>query len=149
MAHLPLTWRTGGARLGDVAHVNRGSHGDDGIATTEAVLVTPVLLFLVMLVVQFGLWFHAQHVAQAAAEEGARAARALQASAGTGHDRAEAFLDQAGPTIIADRSVTSSRTADAVTVAVRGRSVNVVPGFTLPVSASATSPRERFRGDPG
>ena len=120
---------------------------ESGIATTEAVLVTPVLLFLVMLVLQFGLWFHAQHVAQAAAEEGARAARAVQGSTAIGQGRAVAFLDQAGPTIITDRSITATRTAEAVTVAIRGRSVEVVPGLSLPVEVRATSPIERFRGD--
>jgi Flp pilus assembly protein TadG len=123
--------------------------GQSGIATTEAVLVTPVLLFLVMLVIQFGLWFHAQHVAQAAAEEGARAARSASGSASAGQERSEAFLDQAGPTIITDRVVTASRTADIVTVEVHGRSVNVVPGIALPINATATSPVERFRVDPG
>jgi Flp pilus assembly protein TadG len=123
--------------------------GQSGIATTEAVLVTPVLLFLVMLVIQFGLWFHAQHVAQAAAEEGARAARSASGSASAGQERSEAFLDQAGPTIITDRVVTASRTADIVTVQVHGRSVNVVPGIALPINATATSPVERFRVDPG
>jgi Flp pilus assembly protein TadG len=123
--------------------------GQSGIATTEAVLVTPVLLLLVMLVIQFGLWFHAQHVAQAAAEEGARAARSASGSASAGQERSEAFLDQAGPTIITDRVVTASRTADIVTVQVHGRSVNVVPGIALPINATATSPVERFRVDPG
>ena len=123
--------------------------GQSGIATTEAVLVTPVLLLLVMLVIQFGLWFHAQHVAQAAAEEGARAARSASGSASAGQERSEAFLDQAGPTIITDRVVTASRTADIVTVQVHGRSLNVVPGIALPINATATSPVERFRVDPG
>lgn len=123
--------------------------GQSGIATTEAVLVTPVLLFLVMLVIQFGLWFHAQHVAQAAAEEGARAARSASGSASAGQERSEAFLDQAGPTIITDQVVTASRTADIVTVQVHGRSLNVVPGIALPINATATSPVERFRVDPG
>lgn len=125
------------------------ARGERGSTVTETVLLTPVLLFLVMLVIQFGLWFHAQHVARAAAEEGARAARAEVGSADAGRDRAEAFLDQAGPTIITDRTVTVTRIADVVTVEVHGRSVNVVPGFTLTVDATASSPVERFREDTG
>ncbi len=125
------------------------ARGEQGSAVTETVLLTPVLLFLVMLIIQFGLWFHAQHVAQAAAEEGARAARSEAGSADAGQDRAEAFLDQAGPTVITDRTVTVTRTADIVVVEVRGRSVNVVPGFTLTVDATASSPVERFREDTG
>ena len=45
-----------------------------GDATTELVLVTPVLLLLIAFVVQFALWYHASHVAEAAAQEGACAA---------------------------------------------------------------------------
>ena len=52
--------------------VRRGERGD---AAVEAVLITPVLLFLIMVVIQFGLWYHASHVAEAAAQEGASAAR--------------------------------------------------------------------------
>lgn len=120
-----------------------------GIATTEAVLVTPALLFLVMLMIQFGLWFHAQHVAQAAAEEGARAARALHGSADVGRLQAEAFLDQAGATVIDSRSIAVTRTDDAVAVEVEGQSTNVIPGFVLPVRATAISPVERFREEVG
>src|SRR5438874_7444662 len=48
----------------------RRLEGDHGSVTTETVLLTPVLLFLVMIVIQFGLWYHAEHVAKAAAQEG-------------------------------------------------------------------------------
>ena len=47
---------------------------ESGEATTEMVLIVPVLLLLLLVVVQFGLWYHAQHVVQAAAQEGTRAA---------------------------------------------------------------------------
>lgn len=67
---------------------------EEGSAATEAVLVTPALLFLVVLVIQFGLWYHAQHVVRAAAEEGARAARAEHSSGETGERTAESFLAQ-------------------------------------------------------
>lgn len=121
--------------------------GEEGIATTEAVLVTPVLLLLVMTVFQFGLWYHAQHVATAAAEEGARTARSEQGTATAGRTRAEAFLDQAGPTIVQDRTVDATRTADTATVTVHGTAVAVIPGLHLSINATATSPVERFDPD--
>ena len=124
-------------------------HGDEGIATTEAVLVTPVLLLLVMTVLQFGLWYHAQHVATAAAEEGARTARAERGTAAAGEARAEAFLEQTGRTIIQDRTVTAARSTDTATVTVHGTAVAVIPGLRLAVNASATSPVERFEPDTG
>jgi Flp pilus assembly protein TadG len=120
-----------------------------GSAATEVVLLTPVLLFLVMLVVQFGLWYHAEHVAQAAAQEGVRSARLEGSTADAGRTRAVDFLAVSGPTIVQDATVTASRDAETATVEVRGHAVTVVPGFSLPVNAKATSPVERFREDPG
>lgn len=122
-------------------------HSERGSASTEAVLLTPVLLFLVMLVVQFGLWYHAQHVVQAAAREGVRAARMDASSASAGRTRAVDFLASAGPTIVRQPVVSATRDAEVAVVSVSGQAVNVVPGFSLPVRSIATSRVERFRGD--
>ena len=70
--------------------------GERGEAVTETVLLVPVLLLLIMLVIQFGLWYHAEHVVQAAAQEGARAARAEGATAEDGRARAEQFVTTTG-----------------------------------------------------
>ena len=120
---------------------------DRGSAATEAVLITPVLLFLILVVIQFGLWYHAQHVAQAAAQEGVRTARAEGSTAQAGQDRAQAFLVTAGPSIITSPIVTATRGSDTASVTVDGEAVEVVPGFSMSVHASATSPVERFRED--
>jgi Flp pilus assembly protein TadG len=120
-----------------------------GSASTEVVLLTPVLLFLVMLVIQFGLWYHAEHVAQAAAEEGVRAARVEASTADVGRTRAADFLAAVGPTIVQAPVITASRDTETATVSVHGHAVTVVPGFSLTVKAQATSPVERFREDPG
>lgn len=129
--------------------MNRRGDRDRGAATTEVVLVTPVLLLLVMLVIQFGLWYHAQHVAQAAADEGARAAKVETATAQDGIAGANAFLDQSSSRLINDRNVDATRTLDVATVTVTGHVTSVIPGFDLTVSASATDPVERFRPDSG
>lgn len=47
-------------------------HGDDGSGVVEFVLVTVLVLFLFLLVVQVGLVLHARNVLVAAAAEGAR-----------------------------------------------------------------------------
>jgi Flp pilus assembly protein TadG len=122
--------------------------GDDrGAATTEVVLLTPVLLFLVLVIVQFGLWYHAQHVANAAAEQGLDSASANGGTADGGRQRAEEFLEGAAPTLIEDAVVTSSRESDIATVEVRGIAVALIPGLTLTVSAETSSPVERFYED--
>ena len=76
------------------------SNGEHGAATTELVVATPLLLLLVLLVVQFALWGHAIHISDAAAQEGARAARLEGGTAADGAARAREFLSQLSPTIL-------------------------------------------------
>ena len=124
--------------------IPRRLRSERGDATTEVVLVTPVLLFLIAVVIQFGLWYHASHVAQAAAAEGVRAARADGASALAGEARARDFLDQLGPTIVVGSNVVASRDARIARVEVKGHAVSLIPGLHLPVDAVAQSPLEEF-----
>jgi Flp pilus assembly protein TadG len=116
-----------------------------GDATTETVLVVPALLLLISLVIQFALWDHASNVAEAAAEEGVRAARLLGGTAEAGQATAESVLSQAGPTIVVTPEVSARRDRETARVEVHGRAVSVVPGMRLPIDAVAQSPVESFR----
>jgi Flp pilus assembly protein TadG len=127
--------------------VRAGRRGERGYITTEVVLLTPVLLFLVMLVVQFGLWLHAQHVAQAAADEGLRDARVSSVPVADAQARATAFLDQSASSVIEERGLSIERDGDIARVVVTGHAPAVVPGFELGIRAVAAAPVERFRGD--
>ena len=64
-----LATRSGGARA-DRASGRRTS--DSGMTAIEFVVLTPVLFFMIFATVQFALYFFADHVAQAAAQAGAR-----------------------------------------------------------------------------
>jgi hypothetical protein len=128
--------------------LRRLRRAEGGYITTEVVLLTPLLLFLVMLVVQFGLWLHAQHIAQAAADEGLRDARVVSVPLSDAEARAGAFLDQSASSIIEDRSVAIERDGETARIVVTGHAPTVVPGFALPIRAVAAAPVERFRGDP-
>jgi Flp pilus assembly protein TadG len=124
-----------------IPRTNRGSRGS---ATVEIVLATPILLLLILAVIQFGLWYHAQHVAQAAAQEGVRAARVTDGSAEAGHDRAAEFLEQAAHALIPNPSVTAQRDDESARVEVHGTLQSLIPGVQLSVSADAESSVERF-----
>jgi Flp pilus assembly protein TadG len=126
--------------------LNGVSGNERGAATVEAVVVFPVLLLLVMVVFQFALWYHASALATAAAQDGARAARAEGATAQAGLDRANALLDQTGRSIVQGRRVLVSRTAATARVEVRGTCIPLVPGLRLPIDAVAESSTERFVG---
>ena len=125
----------------------RRLHGDRGDATVEAVLCVPVLLVVFMTVIQFGLWYHAEHVVHAAAQEGVRAARVDTGSAENGRTRSEQFMTQAAPALVHEVTVTVTRTADHAEVHVHGFVHAVVPGLDLTVDARESSPLERFEAD--
>jgi hypothetical protein len=105
----------------------------------------PVVILLITLVIQFALWAHATHVAIAAAQDGAQAARLEGATAQVGRARALDFLSQAAPTLIASPVVTAHRDANMATVTVRGAVASLVPGLRLTVEERASGTVERFR----
>jgi Flp pilus assembly protein TadG len=126
-----------------VPHV-RDERGDE---TIEAVLVTPVLLLAIMVVIQFGLWYHASHVAEAAAQQGAGVARLEGATAADGRTNAQQFMVDAAAALVEHVSVTSTRDNQTARVVVDGTVHSIVPGLNLHVHGEATSPIERFRPD--
>lgn len=122
-------------------------NADDGVAQAEFVILAPfVVLFLSIMPVELGMWWHTRHMMVAAAHEGARAA------AGIDKNAAEARRD--GQTAVADfvgnnRSVdlgqvVINRGAEVVTVRVEGRVESVVPGIAWDRAVEVTAPVERF-----
>lgn len=123
------------------------SRGRDerGAATAELVLATPAFLFLIMLVVQFGLWYHATHVASAAAQEAAAAARVLGGTEADGEARGNRFLAEVAGRLLVDGRTEVEVGADSARATVRGHVAPVVPFMRLEVKAASEGPRELFR----
>jgi len=114
----------------------------------ELTLAAPLLGLLLMLVVQFALWAHATHIAQAAANTGVQSARAYHSTAEAGRADATAVLDRLAGTVLTGTHVSAVRGATTATVSVTGQVVAVVPGLHLPVHVSVTAPRELVPGVP-
>jgi Flp pilus assembly protein TadG len=111
------------------------------------VLVFPALIALITLVVQFAIWEHAEHVAQAAAQDGAQAARLFGATAAAGEARAKEVLAQTGSRIVLDPQVAANRDANLARIDISGSAPRLLPGLGLHVHASAAGPVEAFRPD--
>ncbi|MEZ5233405.1 MAG: TadE family protein [Acidimicrobiia bacterium] len=120
--------------------------GEGGATSTELAVLMPVLILLVMLPVQVGLWWHAKQAAEVAAEEAVDAAKIATATTADGEAGAAAILSQAGN--LRNVTVTVSRTAETVTVDVQGElGFSVFPGGWS-VHAHAEAPVERFIPEP-
>ncbi|GAA2686026.1 MULTISPECIES: TadE/TadG family type IV pilus assembly protein [Actinosynnema] len=128
--------------LGD--RLCRVLRGDRGSVSAELVVVTPLLLLALLAIVQFALWSHATHIAQAAAAHGLAATRAVHGTASAGTAAARQLLDQLARGPLADPSVAAKREAVTASVRITGTASRVVPFLTLPVHAEASGPVERF-----
>lgn len=137
-SHLPQPRRT---------RLYRVLHGDRGSVSAELVIATPLLLLMVMAIVQFALWSHATHIAQAAAAQGLAAARVQDATAPQGDAAARHLLDQLGRGPLTNTRIDATRSGDAVFIRVSGDTSAVIPFLHLPVHAEAAGPVERFMPD--
>jgi len=129
--------------------VRRSRSGDGGYSIVEAVITLPVMLALTMLVVQYALLWHGRHVAEAAAQDGLRAARGFGATAVMGERDAADYLGQVAPRLLLQPTVQADRTATVVTVRVRARVLSVIPFGGFAIEESASGPVERFVGGSG
>ena len=62
-------------------------------------------------VIQFALWEHAEHVAEAVAQQGLAVARLQGETAAAGQTEARSVLDQLGSSVLVDADITATRTA--------------------------------------
>lgn len=113
-------------------------------SVVQVVLIAPTLLLILMFIVQYALVAHAQSVAEAAAGEGAAAARKADGSEGDAQARTAQYLDSLGPKMLSERSIAVNRTPESATVTVTGRVISLVPGIHPKISETASGPVERF-----
>ena len=132
------------ARSNTLLNTLRRERGQSGAVATELVVATPLLMLMLLAIVQFALWSHATHIAQAAAAEGLATTRQNGATAADGEAAARDVLDELARGPLETSSITVRRDSAAAFVQVRGTASPVVPFLVLPVHAEATGPVERF-----
>lgn len=117
--------------------------GEDGSVTVELVVVAPVLLLLLLVAVQAGMWWHATHIAESVAAHALAAARAQDGTAASGYASGQGVAAQLAGQMLTDVEVVIDRGPDVTSVEVTGTALAVIPGVALPVRAEATGTSER------
>jgi Flp pilus assembly protein TadG len=151
----------GGVRL------RRDADRESGVSAIEFVFLTPLLFFLIFATGQFAMFFFARHVAIAAAQEGARVARAERANPaedwkGDAKTKAVAWINQLAPSML-DNTCAGNKPTTAcvsaapngvpgtagwtVTVTVTATVPSLIPGVNLSVTEASTGPVEQFVPD--
>lgn len=117
-----------------------------GMTTIQVAILFPVVLLWLMLIVQYGLWWHAKQVANAAAAEAVDAAQVSDGTAADGEAAASSYLDQSGN--LENVTVAVDRQPTVVIAEVHGDAPQLVPGFAWSVTARSEAPVERFIPEP-
>jgi TadE-like protein len=128
-----------------------------GASSMEWALLTPVLILVILLVIQFTMVYHARHVALAAAQAGARLARSEPAGTdwrGRAQARSRQSIAQIGPGLFEGAPDITAGEADGGSgdqrfVEVSGQAVQVVPFLKIRVRQRSQGPVECFRPDDG
>jgi Flp pilus assembly protein TadG len=119
----------------------RSRRDERGLVSAELTIVVPLLVWWLMLIVQFGLWWHAKQVADAAAAEAVDVAQTPDGTAAGGEAAALSLLDASGN--LSSVSVSVDRGTDVVTAEVQGDAPKLVPGWGWGVTARGQAPVER------
>jgi Flp pilus assembly protein TadG len=113
-----------------------------GSATVQLAIAMPLVMLLLMVVVQAGLYFHTQAVATTAARKAVDAARVSGGSSAAGVATADEFLGESGRSLDHPR-VAVVRSRGSATSTVSGRVVSVLFGIPLTVSVTVSAPVEQ------
>lgn len=109
-------------------------------------IITPLILVGVMLIVQFGLAYHAQNVLSGAAQDGAAAAARREGSPAQGAVLTRSLVESSVGSLLESTAVSSTVEGDRVVVTATGEVVSLLPFVgTLTVRATGSAPIEDFR----
>lgn len=119
--------------------------GEGGEAFVETALVGLVVMTLALGLIQFGLWYHAQHVVLSAAQEGAHAAALDGSMAAEGEARANELTRAGLGSLSGDVVVSSAATDEIATVRVEASMAPIVPFLpAINLEAEGRAFKERF-----
>lgn len=124
---------------------SRRGRSDRGASAIETAILIPVLLGLLFLIIQAGLFYHARNVASSAAQVAVQRASVLHGTAADGQAAAAGYVQDTAGGVLLSPTVTVDRGATQVRAVVTGATPSLVPGVTLPdVTATAAAPVERL-----
>ena len=124
----------------------------DAATTVEAALVMGLVLIVVFAMIEFALFWHAEHVVEGAVQDGARVASAEDGSLQDGVDRAQVLLRAGLGNSAARVQVTALDGGEKIAIQAQGQWPIGIPSTlsgNLPLQARSVMSKERFRAGPG
>src|SRR5215472_11654782 len=131
----------------------RRSGADRGSSAVELVILTPVLLALIWMIIQYALYYQGRQVALAAAQIGARVARqdanSVPGWQAIAEQSAENYYAGLGTKVLGGNvtAVAAPAGVSQVKVTVTGQAASILFGLTLTIRETVSGPIECFRPD--
>lgn len=107
-------------------------------------IATPLLFLLLLGAVQFAVWEHGTHVAQASASEALEFARDDGGTPAGGQAEATRLLARIGG-VLHNPHVSVTGNGDTVVVTIDATAESVIPAVSLPIHVTVSGSREMFR----
>lgn len=104
-------------------------------------MLLPLMMLLLMVVVQTGIWFHTRAVMTTAANKGLDATRVDGGTARDGERATREFLTHAGA--LRSPAIDTQRGSEQASVTVSGRVVSLIFGAPIHIAVTAEAPVER------
>ena len=115
----------------------------------EFALGAPLLMLLVGLLIQIGLWAIGDDAARNAANHALQTTRVVGGTEAAGRDDAAALLRQNGGWFVDTPTITVTRTPTITTVTIRGHARAIIPASLIPgvqpvITITVQGPTERL-----
>ncbi|MBS2545490.1 hypothetical protein KGQ19_01270 [Catenulispora sp. NL8] len=104
----------------------------------------PLVVFVLLLIIQAGAYYHARQVAKVAVDRAVAVARTEHGTAGFGQAQAEHVLTVVGDGSLSDARVRVTRASGEVTVALHADAPHFVPFWPGTVDVVSSGPVEAF-----
>ena len=114
-----------------------------GEATTT-VLVVPIAMFMIFVVVQAALVFHAQSIVDAAAQTGAQAGQGEAGSEAMVRSAVQSVIGTSARRLLSDVDVAIQTNPSRLSVTVHATVTSLIPGYAPRIASTAAGPREVF-----
>ncbi|MDE0216483.1 MAG: pilus assembly protein [bacterium] len=111
---------------------------------TTTVLVVPIAMFLIFVVVQAALVFHAQAIVDAAAQDGAQAGQGETGTEEAVRTAVQSVIGTSAENLLANVEVFVDTGSSLSSVTVQATVKSLIPGYAPAVSSTASGPREIF-----
>ncbi|WP_406985855.1 TadE family protein [Nocardiopsis protaetiae] len=106
------------------------------------IVALPLAFTMLLGIVQYTLWTHAHHRAQAIATEALAGGRVFNGTEHGGEERGHALADDLGGTLLRDTAIDVRRQGGTTHVTVDATTVGLLPGWNPGVHVSLTGPTE-------